>query len=355
MTLEASFHIPRPGFTLDANFTIPPRGVSALFGHSGSGKTTILRCVAGLERVPRGRLVVNGQCWQEQASFLPPHRRPVGYVFQESSLFPHLNVQANLRYGQRRVPAAARRVDFDSTVGLFGLGDLLARYPDQLSGGQRQRVAMARALLTSPELLLMDEPMASLDEASKADILPYLEQLHTGLDIPVLYVSHQIGEVARLADYMVLLAQGRVLAEGDLQDLLTRTDLPLAHSEQASSFVDATVLRHDSHHHLTELSSNAGALWVSRVNKPVGRPQRVQILARDVAIALSPPLDSSVNNCLAVTIAGISDDPNPGHALLQLDAGGERLLSRITRRSCERLALAPGAQVYALIKGVSLR
>jgi len=355
VTLEARFNIPRPGFTLDADFSIPPRGFCALFGPSGSGKTTILRCLAGLERAPLGRLYVNGQCWQEQASFLPPHRRPVGYVFQEASLFPHLNVRGNLHYGQRRIPASARRVDFDDTVQLFGLGDLLARYPDQLSGGQRQRVAMARALVTSPELLLMDEPMASLDEASKADILPYLEQLHTGLDIPVLYVSHQIGEVARLADHMVLLEQGRVLAQGSLQDMLTRSDLPLAHSEQASSFVDAIVLRHDSHHHLTELSSNAGTLWVSRVDKPVGRPQRVQILARDVTIALSPPLDSSVNNCLSVTVTGISEDPNPGHVLLQLDAGGERLLSRITRRSCERLALAPGLQLYALIKGVSLR
>lgn len=355
MTLEARFHIPRPGFTLDVDFTIPPRGVTALFGPSGSGKTTILRCLAGLERAALGRLYVNGQCWQEHADFLPAHRRPVGYVFQEASLFPHLNVRNNLHYGQRRIPAAARLVDFDHTVQLFGLGDLLAHYPDQLSGGQRQRAAMARALLTSPELLLMDEPMASLDDASKADILPYLEQLHTGLAIPVLYVSHHIGEVARLADHMVLLEQGRVLAQGGLQEMLTRADLPLAHSEQASSVVDAVVLKQDEHHHLTELTSKAGPLWVSRVDKPVGQPQRIHILARDVTIALSPPHDSSVNNCLAVTIIGISEDPNPGHALLQLDAGGERLLSRITRRSCERLGLVPGAQVYALIKGVSLR
>ncbi len=354
MTLEASFRLERAGFMLDVDFTVPPRGVTALFGPSGSGKTTVLRCLAGLERAPQGRLYINGRCWQDGATFLPTHRRPLGYVFQEANLFPHLTVRQNLRYGHRRIAASARKVEIEATVQLLGLAALLDRYPDQLSGGQRQRVAMARALLTSPELLLMDEPMASLDEASKAEILPYLEQLHTGLDIPVIYVSHQIGEVARLADHMVLLEQGRVLAQGDLQNLLTRADLPLAHSEQASSVIDATVVGHDDAHHLSELTCRAGTLWVSRVAGVPGDRQRVRILARDVAIALSPPPDSSVNNCLAVTIAAISADPNPGHALLHLDAGGERLLSRITRRSRERLALAPGMPVYALVKGVSL-
>lgn len=354
MTIAARFYCRRGDFTLDVDLQIPARGVTALFGRSGSGKTTILRCLAGLEQLKGAQLTVNGEAWQQGRYFLAVHKRPIGYVFQESSLFPHLTVLGNLRYGHRRTGADAGSVSFDETLELLGLEPFLTRYPVELSGGERQRVAIGRALLTSPRLLLMDEPMASLDVASKAEIMPYLEGLHGALDIPLVYVSHAMEEVARLADHMVLLEQGQVLATGPLQEMLTRADLPLAHSDNASAVLETWVAGHDQPYHLTELECSAGRLWVSHINAQPGQRQRIRILARDVTIALSPPQNSSVNNCLAVSIASISDDTNPGHVLLQLRAGEEILLSRITRRSCQRLGLAPGVAAYALVKGVSL-
>lgn len=354
MTLEARLSVHRERFSLDLDLSLPARGVTALFGPSGSGKTTLLRCLAGLEQAPDGRVSLNGELWQEGDFSLPVHRRPLGMVFQEASLFPHLNVRKNLLYGHNRLPAEKRTVDFDETVALLGLEALLEHRPEQLSGGQRQRVSMARALLRSPRLLLMDEPLASLDDASKSEILPYLQRLHATLAIPVIYVSHDIREVARLAEYMVLLDAGRVRAQGPLQEMLTRSDLPLAHSENASAVLDARVVSHSEEHHLTELSCHGGPLWVSRQDLTPGAKQRVRLMARDLVIALRPPQDTSVSNCLAVTIAGIHPDPDPGHVLVQLAMGEQMLLSRITRRSCQRLGLAPGHSVHALVKTVSL-
>lgn len=354
MSLEARLRVHRDGFSMDLDLCLPARGVTALFGPSGSGKTTLLRCLAGLEPAPGGRVSLNGELWQESGFSLPVHRRPLGMVFQEASLFPHLTVRRNLLYGHNRLPAGARAVEFDETVALLGLEALLERRPHQLSGGQRQRVSMARALLRSPRLLLLDEPLASLDDVSKSEILPYLQRLFTTLAIPVIYVSHDIREVVRLAETLVLLDSGRVLAQGPLQEMLTRSDLPLAHSENASAVLDARVVSHSEAHHLTELSCSGGPLWVSRRNLAPGTMQRVRLMARDLAIALSPPLDTSVSNCLAVTIAGIYPDPDPGHVLVQLALGEQMLLSRITLRSCERLELVPGLAVYALVKTVSL-
>ena len=354
MSIKGHFFIDRGDFVLDVDLTLPTRGVTALFGRSGSGKTTILRCLAGLERLPGARLEVNGERWQDKDFFLPVHKRPIGYVFQEASLFPHLTVTRNLRYGQRRIAEDQRTVDFGETVALLGLNGLLDRYPDELSGGQRQRVAIGRALLTSPRLLLMDEPMASLDVTSKAEILPFLERLHGTLAIPVVYVSHAIDEVARLADHMVLLEEGRALAQGPLAEVLTRTDLPLAHSANAMAVVDVEVAGHDDEHHLTELHCEGQTIWVPSHDTPTSLLRRLRIPARDVAVALHPPTDSSVCNCLAATVASINDDPHPGHVLLQLRLGEQTLLSRITRRSCTRLELEPGKAVHALVKGVSL-
>ena len=355
MTLDIQFDLERArGFRLIVDTQVPARGVTALFGRSGCGKTTLLRCVAGLESSARGRLVVNGETWQDSTRFIPAHRRPLGYVFQEGHLFPHLSVQQNLLYGHRRIPAAERVVQPDEAVLLLGLETLLKRDVTEISGGQRQRVAIGRALLTSPRILLMDEPLAALDAISKAEILPYLERLHDELSIPVLYVSHAIDEVSRVADHMLFMEEGRVRAEGPLRELITRGDLPFAHAEGAAAVIEANVLRHDDRHHLTELAFDGGVLWISRVDLSRSARVRVRILARDVAINLSPPQDSSVLNCLPAQVLDVSDDPHPGHVLVRLGVGRETLLSRITRRSLEHLALRPGSRVYALVKSVAI-
>ncbi|MGM0677255.1 MAG: molybdenum ABC transporter ATP-binding protein [Pseudomonadota bacterium] len=354
MSIHARFFLDRGDFTLDVDLEIPGRGVTALFGRSGSGKTTVLRCLAGLERIREARLTFNGETWQDGKQWLPVHQRPLGYVFQEASLFPHLRVRDNLLYGFKRLPPEQRRLELDEVANLLGLTDLLARYPDALSGGQRQRASIGRALLTSPRLLLMDEPMASLDVTSKGEILPYLERLRDELSIPVVYVSHSIEEVARLADHMVLMENGRALAQGPLQALLTRTDLPLAHSEQASAVIQGTVAAHHADDHLTELAFSGGRLLVSHQDRAIGAPLRVRILARDVSVALERPDSSSVLNSIPVRITQISDDPHPGHVILSLAAGEYRLLARISARSRRQLDLSPGQSVWAMVKGVAV-
>jgi molybdate transport system ATP-binding protein len=354
VTIELQLDLERSGFRLTVDTRVPGRGVTALFGRSGCGKTTLLRCVAGLENSVRGRLVVNGEVWQDRDHFIPAHQRPLGYVFQEGQLFPHLSVQGNLRYGYRRIPAAERVVQPEDVARLLGLETLLDRRVTEISGGQRQRVAVGRALLTSPRVLLMDEPLAALDAISKAEILPYLERLHDELSIPVLYVSHAIDEVTRLADHMLLMEDGMVRAEGALNELITRGDLPLAHAEGAAAVIEARVVGHDVRHHLTELEFGGGTLAITREDLHRSACVRVRIRARDVAINLTRPHDSSVLNVLPARVLDVSDDPHPGHVLVRLAVGDVTLLSRITRRSLERLALEPGTGVYALVKSVAI-
>ncbi|ABM60980.1 molybdenum ABC transporter ATP-binding protein [Halorhodospira halophila] len=355
MGIDASFRVDRGEFCLQADLTLPGAGVTTLFGRSGSGKTTLLRCLAGLERLPHGRLTVNGAVWQDADTFLPVHRRPIGYVFQEPSLFPHLNVRGNLLYGRRRTPAGDRRSDFAEVTRLLGLEELLERSPAALSGGQRQRVSIGRALLTDPHLLLMDEPLASLDAATKAEILPYFERLHGHLHIPIVYVTHALDEAARLADHMVLLEAGRVRAEGPLQDLLTRTDLPLARSEYASAVLELPVARHHPADHLTELDAGDAPLYLPRLDAAIGERVRVRIHARDVSLARELPTQVSLLNRLPGRVAAIDDDPTPSHALVRVEVAGQALLARITRRSCQELGLTPGVSIHAMVKGVALR
>jgi len=354
LTVELQFDLERPGFRLTVDTWVPGRGVTGLFGRSGCGKTTLLRCVAGLEPSARGRLVVNGETWQEGTRFIPPHQRPLGYVFQEGQLFPHLSVLGNLLYGYRRIPAVERVVQPEDVARLLGLERFLKRRVTEISGGQRQRVAVGRALLTSPRVLLMDEPLAALDAISKAEILPYLERLHDELSIPVLYVSHAIDEVTRLADHMLFMEDGAVRAEGPIYDLITRSDLPLAHAEGAAAVIEANVIGHDDRHHLTALGFDGNTLWISREDLQRSARLRVRIMARDVAINLTRPQDSSVLNCLPARVLDVSDDPHPGHVLVRLAIGPVTLLSRITRRSLDHLALQPGAAVYALVKSVAI-
>ena len=348
------------GFSLDVDVHLPGRGVTAIFGPSGSGKTTLLRSIAGLDRAGAAAkgcayLAVNGEVWQDdsQGVFLPVHRRPLGYVFQEASLFNHLTVQGNLDYGLKRVREGERRVSLAQTIALLGIEDVLQRQPATLSGGERQRVAIARALATSPRLLLMDEPLASLDGARKAEILPYLERLHESLDIPVLYVSHAPDEVARLADHLVLLDAGRVTAAGPTRELMTRLDLPLAHGDSAAAILDATVTDIEPAYHLSHAEFVGGRISLLNAQLVAGQRVRVRVQARDVSITLERQQGTSVQNIFAVTVTSLSPDA-PGQMMLGLDAGGSALLARVTQKSADALGLAPGKQVFAQVKGVAV-
>ena len=273
--LEVSLNHRLGDFLLDVAFKVPAIGVTALFGRFGSGKTSVLRAVAGLVRTQRSTVKINGEVWQASGRFIPTHKRPIGYVFQEASLFLHLSVRRNLEYGWRQVPAEQRKVGFDNVVELLGIGPVLKRATHRLSGGERQRVAIARALLTSPRLLLMDEPLSALDHGAKQAILPYLEGLHDELGIPSLYVSHDPNEVARLADQMVLLEQGRVIACGAAADLLARLDLPPAGYDDAASILEGYVSAHDHTYHLTWIAMHGGRVAVSGQDLPVGKRARV--------------------------------------------------------------------------------
>ncbi|MCW8918141.1 MAG: molybdenum ABC transporter ATP-binding protein [Gammaproteobacteria bacterium] len=344
-------------FSLDVALDLPGRGVTALFGHSGSGKTTILRAIAGLQPFD-GTLVVDGEPWQQGRRVLPVHRRPLGYVFQEASLFPHLSVRENLLFGHNRIAKKARRLTLQQVTEWLGLEPLLQRGPQGLSGGERQRVAIGRALLTSPRLLLMDEPLSALDEQSKREILPYLERLHDDyLPIPVLYVSHSLSEVARLADQMVWLKGGRVVDSGPVQAMLTKMELALCHGEEAAAVLDTVVAGHDEKYHLTALDCRFGRLWVRSLPRRLGEGVRVRIPARDVSLSLEEETQSSILNIWRAEVVEIAA-AEPGQVLVKLCCPGrmgeQPLLARITSKSHDRLGLHVGLQLYARIKSVGL-
>ncbi len=352
--VRAQFKTQLGNFLLDAEFTAPATGVTALFGTSGSGKTTLLRCIAGLERAV-GVLHVNGEMWQDDTHFLPTYKRSLGYVFQEASLFAHLSVRANLEYGYQRIAPSARKVPLEQVIEWLGLSHLIHRKdPAKLSGGERQRIAIGRALLTSPRILLMDEPLSALDTHSKQEILPYLEQLHREMNIPVIYVSHALDEVVRLADHMVLLEQGRVIACGALDETLARLDLPTAHFDDAGVLIEGKVVEHDEKYQLARLDMVGGELWVGAVKQSLGTVVRARVLARDVSIATHVPQGSSINNILPAKLVELRQEAG-GKVMLKLQVGESQvLLSRITQRSCDALALKVGANVFAQVKSVAL-
>lgn len=352
-SIAAHFRLERHGFLLDVDIRLPAQGVSALFGPSGSGKTTLLRCLAGLERAPDGFLSLDGEIWQQGAMFVPTHRRPLGYVFQEASLFAHLSVRRNLEFGMRRIANESRRVSLDHAIELLGIAHLLERMPDRLSGGERQRVAIARALAVSPRILLMDEPLAALDLARKQEILPYLDRLHDELEIPVVYVSHSPDEVARLADHLVLLDQGRVVASGGLHDMLARLDLPLSHGEQAGVVVDTVVGGHDEAYHLSWLDFPGGRFSVPQVDCLPGHPKRLRVHARDVSLSLERHSGTSILNIFPVTVSEIAEE-SQAKVLVRLDAAGTPLLAGITKKSGAVLGLKPGMSLFAQVKSVAL-
>ena len=361
--LQLSLHLQRGAFSLKVDMALPGSGVTALFGPSGSGKTTCLRAIAGLERAAaKGEgsvnnfVAINGEIWQDDANrvFLPTHQRALGFVFQEASLFPHLSVAQNLSFGQSRVPTGQRRVSLEQAIELLGIGPLLARAPDTLSGGERQRVSIARALATSPRLLLMDEPLAALDAKRKAEIFPYLEALHRELHIPVLYVSHAIDEVARLADHLVLIEAGQVIATGETAALMTRLDLPLTQGDGAGAIIAATVLSHDPQYVVTVAQFAGGDLRIPQQHHAQpGDLVRIRVQARDVSLTLTRQTGTSIQNILPVRITAMSPE-SPGQVMVQLDAAGTALLARVTALSAHSLGLQVGQLLFAQVKGVAI-
>jgi molybdate transport system ATP-binding protein len=348
--------LPRREFLLDVDIALPGRGITAIAGPSGSGKTTLLRCVAGLERAEDARVRIAGETWQDSSAgvFLPTWQRPLGYVFQEASLFDHLDVRGNLEFGQKRSAAGRSAVDLQDLLALLGIVQLLDRKPHELSGGERQRVAIARALATQPRLLLLDEPLAAVDYARRREILPWLERLRDELRIPMLYVTHSGDEVARLADHLLLLDDGKVRAAGPLAETLARIDLPAIPGEEAGALLHATIGERDARWQLAQVNFDGGALWVADAGLAPGHAVRVRVLARDVSLALVPPERSSIQNVLACTVRAIAPGAHGSQAMVQLACGGSLLLARITARAVDALELSEGSTVWAQVKSAAL-
>ena len=377
--IDAHFTHCYDDFVLDVDLALPAKGVTVLYGQSGSGKTTLLRCLAGLVHAPGGVLSVDGEQWQGDELFVPTHKRPIGYVFQEPSLFEHLTVEGNLNYAQKRVDLADPSdsvLSSNEVIELLGIENLMQRKPNQLSGGEKQRVAIARALFSQPELLLMDEPLASLDTQRKREILPYLEKLRLELKIPIVYVTHSIDELSRLADWVVVLDQGRVVANGSLADVLTALDSPMQ-LDYAGIVLETTILSREAQWDLMRVSFIGGELLLADNGRAEGETLRVRVDARDVSLTLSQHTDTSILNALPATVIEISACLSQDAVLVKLGLGhqstaaldeskamdeqskasrdsNEMLLSRITRRSAEHLALAVGSQVWAQIKSVAV-
>ncbi len=346
--------LPRAAFELDVDFALPAQGITVLFGPSGSGKTTVLRAVAGLEPSAQGLVQVCGEVWQDERRLTPTWRRALGYVFQEASLFEHLDVRANLRYGQRRTGGADAKRTLDMATELLGIAALLDRRPAQLSGGERQRVAIARALATAPRLLLLDEPLAALDHARKQEILPWLERLRDELRLPMLYVTHSADELARLADQLVVLERGRVRAAGPVAQVLASTDTPVLVGDEAGALLNGTVVERDARWHLCRVAFDGGSLWLRDGGIEPGRAVRLRVLARDVSITTQAPRGTSIQNHLPGTIESLVPDAHPSQVLVRVQVGPALLLARITARACDTLALAPGQAVWAQVKSVAL-
>ncbi len=353
MTIEARFQLQKSQFHLDVQLRIPKRGITAIFGPSGCGKTTLLRAIAGLEHSARGYLKIGDDVWQDDDQFLPTHQRPLGYVFQEASLFDHLSVRSNVEYGLKRIPESDRRVSLEQAIELLGISHLMDRRTDRLSGGEKQRVSIARAIAVSPKILLMDEPLSALDYHRKREIMPYLESLHRQLDIPVLYVSHSPDEVTRLADQVVLMDAGRIQAVGPVADILTRLDLPMAHYDKVGALIEATVSGQDPEYQLTYLDFPGGRFSVTHGELQIGQKVRLRITARDVSLTLEQQSGTSILNVFPAKIEELLQE-NSARVTVRLNAGGVPILSRVTRKSAALLDLKPGKQVYAQIKSVAL-
>ena len=354
-TIQLAYALQRDEFSLDVKLDLPLRGITGVFGQSGAGKTTLLRCIAGLERPQAGRLVVAGELWQDgfDKVWRAVHERNIGYVFQEPRLFDHLDVRGNIDYGMRR-SEHDNGTDAGHVIDLLGLENLLTRKPDALSGGEAQRVAIARALLRAPRFVLMDEPLASLDQARKDEIFPFLERLHAESDIPIIYVSHNLDEICRLCDHLVVIDGGRVVADGDLQAVLCLTDLPVLAGADAGSVVHGTVESYDEQDMLSLVRFSGGTLLVPGRHGSLGAVVRVRIHANDVSLCRSRPEQSTILNVLPATVDDIQSDKGSS-VLVRLVLGGDRIIARVTRRSARELALVKGDELFVQIKSVVVR
>lgn len=358
--LQIKLALKRSDFILDVDLQSPAQGMTVLFGPSGSGKTTILRCVAGLEQAS-GQVVIDGQVWQdtEQKITIPTWQRDLGYVFQEASLFAHLSVEKNLQFGIKRIQKPEAQKALSEAIELLGISHLLKRNPESLSGGERQRVAIARALAMQPKLLLLDEPLASLDQTRREEILPWLEKLHTDLKIPVLYVTHSMQELTRLADHVVLLERGGVKLHGPIQSVLAVSEFAAAVGGEAGAILRGRVAGHDEIFHLTRIDLVAndevnGELWVRQQSLKDGTAVRVHVHANDVSLTLGQPKDTSIQNRLPGTIESINPDIHPANRIVTIDCLGLRILARVTARAIQDLKLETGLAVWCQIKSVAL-
>jgi molybdate transport system ATP-binding protein len=354
MSISARIRHDFGGFALAADFAVDKPGITALFGPSGSGKTSIVNAIAGLLRPQDGNIVIGGETVLDTQSdiFVPPQNRRLGYVFQDARLFPHMNVESNLRFGWRRAPVRTEEAEFGRIVSLLGLEPLLTRRPAKLSGGEKSRVALGRALLSSPRALLLDEPLSALDAARKAEILPYLEKLRDEAKLPMLYVSHALDEVAQLANDVIIVKQGRTVAQGAVFDILADLDVSaLTGTPSFGAVIDTKIASHRSDDGLSVLAFDGGELIVPLLHRELGQGLRVRIRAEDVMLATEEPRTISANNVLLSTVTSLREGA-AAHADVQLQCGGARFVARITRASARRLGLKPGMPIFAIAKSV---
>ncbi|MBF0380851.1 MAG: molybdenum ABC transporter ATP-binding protein [Magnetococcales bacterium] len=357
MKLEARFKLIKGDFTLNSNLATAISGVTGLFGPSGSGKTTFLRCLAGLERATQGYLRFGDDIWQDEAKniFLPPHQRPVGVVFQENRLFKHLTVKDNLLFGRKRSKNQKSSISWDGVVQILELEPLLNRHPQGLSGGEQQRVAIGRAILSNPELLIMDEPLASMDQTGSRRILGFISSLQNQLQLPILHVSHDMGEILQLADYLAVMESGEIIATGPISDMMTSLELPLAHRSDASTVLTARVVAHDPSYHLNhlEFGEPAQRLFIANNNLAIGDKVRVRIFARDVSLALDHPSNTSILNLFPAQVVEVAQE-NPAQYVVKLMVGNSPILARITKKSLQSLSIKKGLSLIAQVKSIAL-
>jgi molybdate transport system ATP-binding protein len=353
---QIRLNLARRDFQLAVDIALPAQGISVLFGASGSGKTSLLRCVAGLERARNGFVKINGECWQDDniKHFVPCHQRALGYVFQEPSLFTHLDVDGNLQYALKRSANAQAKQRLTDAIELLGIGALLKRNHQQLSGGERQRIAIARALLTAPKILLFDEPMAALDNRRKAEVLPWLQNLRRELRIPMLYVTHSVDELVRLADHVIVLENGQVKNQGATAQVLADVTSPSIAGDETGVLLEGNLSERDAQWQLARVSFNGGDLWLRDDAIALNSPVRIRILARDVSIARVAASHSSIQNHLACSIDAITNGAHASQALVRLRCGESFILASITRRALHQLQLAPKQKVWADIKSVAV-
>ena len=357
--LLLDLQLQQASFTLEVDVTLPSEGVTVLYGQSGSGKTTLLRCIAGLEKALKGTIIFKQDEWQTNKKFVPTYKRNIGYVFQEASLFEHLTAQQNLTFASKRVKRkGANQNNEDHIIRLLGIENLLNQYPKQMSGGEKQRVAIARALLSDPSMLLMDEPLASLDTNRKNEILPYLETLKTRLNIPIIYVTHSPDEVARLADHIVVIDSGKVITSGPISETLPRLDSPNQLGSEVGVVIDSIISEQDKQWKMSKILLSREELWfhddIDKAEGSVGSPVRIQILASDVSLSLSARLGTSITNCLPATISEIKDNPDIGITLVKLAIGETLVMSRISSRSAHTLKIYEGMKIWAQIKSAAV-